>query len=520
MLVKRFLLLIIMVASWVMVFPAAAQSSQQTFTSQDGLVTFSYPNGWFATEDRSSITLQNNQDGVIDGTGKIRSGQGGFTLFVFSQNDHTSTINRMLSGANAVEKLQSFVNTHPVLFDNIGSVDATTVGEHPAAQAVGTYVNTKNEVEVLLVDFENGGYGFILISTAPNELDRMEPKLRSIAATIQYTPPASAQPSPVHVSSLVPIDVLNAASLKQLSVIDAHIGAASAVAISPDSQTIVSGGDDGAILFWDTATGQQKLSPPTQSARIQQLLFTPDGQQVVSAGDDGTVRLWDAATAEQQDMQQQDGAIWYMAIRPDGKELAYVSYVRTQTRVVSSTVWLWNLETGSNEKVTDLPDGFFANSMAFSPDGKQLLYSASGNTQFGVWLVDDATKSEISNWSQSGDPIDVFFTADSTPMVSLTTGTGSADVLIWNPRSDATPMTLSGHFNTVYQTVLNPSRTILGTPSFDGTTRLWDLDNGDMLIALPHNNSVWGIAFSADGRLLVTSDANGSLYIWGINANI
>jgi WD40 repeat protein len=66
------------------------------------------------------------------------------------------------------------------------------------------------------------------------------------------------------------------------------------VAVSPDSQTIASGGADGTLRLWDMTTGQAKGAPLGGFAFwIYSVAFRPDGKQLASAGLDGKVRLWD-----------------------------------------------------------------------------------------------------------------------------------------------------------------------------------------------------------------------------------
>lgn len=67
----------------------------------------------------------------------------------------------------------------------------------------------------------------------------------------------------------------------------------SALAFSPDSQTLVSGSGSGDLLLWDTHTGELKRTFHGHKLSASYLAFTPDGSTLVSVSHDGTALLWD-----------------------------------------------------------------------------------------------------------------------------------------------------------------------------------------------------------------------------------
>src|SRR5262249_5138671 len=63
--------------------------------------------------------------------------------------------------------------------------------------------------------------------------------------------------------------------------------------VSSDSSTFASGGADGSIKLWETATGQLKADLRGHKGPVHALSFSPSGKHLASAGADGVIRLWD-----------------------------------------------------------------------------------------------------------------------------------------------------------------------------------------------------------------------------------
>lgn len=62
--------------------------------------------------------------------------------------------------------------------------------------------------------------------------------------------------------------------------------------------------------------------------------------------------------------------------------------------------------------------------------------------------------------------------------------------------------TLEGHTNRVGRLAFHPSGRYLGSASFDGTWRLWDVEaKSELLVQEGHSKEVYALAFQDDGAL-------------------
>ncbi len=527
MLRKFTLFVLLLITSLVAALPAAAQGFSETFLSQDGRLSFGYPSGWFAREEFGTYTVSTAEDQTIDINNRLQPGEASLVVTLIERDN--VLYSEIRDGITPLEKLELLLKTleEQALQDTLPFSNPVElfVGDYVAARTASTYKGSDNQFVIFLIELDRDVYVLAAGFTAPGELDRLEPKFISIAATLRFSSTPQALPAdPVNLNSLAVISVTNADRLERLSEVRGHAGTVIAVALSPDGRLLVSGGyEDNSVQVWDVTTGERIATPEGHSGAIQQVLFNPDGRSFATMGfDDGTLRIWDVQTFEQIDMQTSAGGMWYMAYNAAGTAIAYSHFERDQsdTSLISSTVSLWDLTAGEVTEVAEMPAGRFANSVNFSPDGSRLIYSASDdvtNAEAMGWVYDIASGEVVFRGTRPGGPIDAFFSADGQPLITVRPSENELGLTLWNLETEESVGSYEG--DAPFQTLVNQDYTLVGSAGHDETMRLWTAEDGLLLARLNHPDLVYGVAFSRDGRLIATSTISGGIYLWGLQAD-
>ncbi len=152
-----------------------------------------------------------------------------------------------------------------------------------------------------------------------------------------------------------------------------HEGTAWAIAFSPDSRWLVSGGNDGTARVFRVATGKAAGSVAT-GGPVWAVAFTRDGKRIVTAGADSpsqatlanVPKIWCWPQGELVfELRGHSRAVTAVAISPNGALFATTSY--------DGTARLWNSEDGSQLGVFGEANIAESYGAAFSPDGRLLF---------------------------------------------------------------------------------------------------------------------------------------------------
>jgi WD40 repeat protein len=186
------------------------------------------------------------------------------------------------------------------------------------------------------------------------------------------------------------------------------------------------------------------------------------------------------------------GSVFSVAFSPDGKQLLSGSHDRT--------IRLWDVQSGKElrrfESHRDLVYG-----VAFSPDGRRILSGSADNT---VRLCDVKTGNELRCFkSHTSIVYAVAFRPDGKRVASAG---HDKTVRLWDVETGKELHRFEGHpyyaFNGV---TFSPDGKRVVAGSSDATVRLWDVESGEELRCFRgHGAAVHAVAFSADGKWILS----------------
>lgn len=286
------------------------------------------------------------------------------------------------------------------------------------------------------------------------------------------------------------------------------------VRLSPDGALLAAGSDEGKVLLWDARTRLPRPALLGHDKAVYDVAFSSDGRLLASAGEDTKVIVWDLASGQKQAVIPGDGnEVSHVAFSPDGKVLVAATK--------GGGIGLWDPRTGrplqplAGETAVPTKPAV-ARAVAISPDG--LWVAAAGPNDKTVMLWDLARGSLPARLTGHGENVlAVSFSADGKMLASAG---GDKKVILWNVATrKAVGAALEGHAKRVDSLAFSGDGTVLASASEDSSVILWEVDGGRLLARLEaHQRPVRGVVFSQQGRLLASAGDDGKLILWDLAA--
>lgn len=280
-------------------------------------------------------------------------------------------------------------------------------------------------------------------------------------------------------------------------VVEAHDGAVLCACLHPSGTGVLTGGDDGRLV-WSRPSGPQEIA--SLKGRWIDALTASAESGLIAFAAGKAVHVRDAADPDFARTFEHESSALGLAFDPKGRRLAVAAY---------GGAWLWFARI-AEQKPTVLAWAGSHIALAFSPDGKFLMSSMQENQLHG-WRVADE-----KNMRMGGYPAKV------KSLVFLSKGqflatSGAQGVVVWPFGGSAGPMGKEAAeigfdaSTLVVQVAATPAGRRVAAGLEDGRVWICDLENQQIeMLKAEKGSSITALAISADGRRVAWGDEDGA----------
>ncbi len=288
-----------------------------------------------------------------------------------------------------------------------------------------------------------------------------------------------------------------------------------ATAFSPDRKSFVTSGENGLAYVWDVASKRLLATLggniPETTPPIYVLAFSSDGNRIVTGAERGVARLWDARTGELlHELTGHRQRVLSVAFSADSKRVITSGY--------DHQLFLWDVATGT-KLPTPAPTGSQPNIFRGWPLAPRRK-AVSARWQHALSVRDPASLKEIlpipgnlSSWEEG-------LTLSRDGQFVAAVGPSGVDLLRTGGKWQHLPGTVGGRAPLPIQIAFSRDGKRLVTPGADHTIKIWDTESLKDLVTLYYE---WrrsekeeiklnAVVFSADEREVLAVGDNWSLF--------
>lgn len=298
-----------------------------------------------------------------------------------------------------------------------------------------------------------------------------------------------------------------------------HKGTINRIAWSPDGRFLASPSNDKTIRIWDVAHGKCIAVLKGHKGQVSSVAWSPDGHRLASGSFDKTIRIWDAEIWKTlQILQGYEEHILSVAWSPTENILASAMSDYT-IQLFETTTWRSLRILGEDFQGSDVTV-----SIAFSPDGKQIL-SAATQSSIGshVWDIESG-RLIIQLRTHDHESYDYDLDVAWSPTGRrLALASDNNSINIFCTHNWRLEHVLEGHTNSIRGLCFSGDGRLIASRSVDGNIRIWLGEKWKPIAILKMFSNAWYGNLSFDpssSNLAVTGDKdNAAILIFGLDLN-
>ena len=298
------------------------------------------------------------------------------------------------------------------------------------------------------------------------------------------------------------------------------------LSLSSDDHMLASA-SNGQLKIWNTKT--RSCVRTLECGQGLCSAFLPGDRIVLLGTKGGEVEVWDIGTSTLiETVPAHDGAVWTMAVQPDGKGVV--------TGGADKTTRFWRFDVVDEEipgtrrttqrlnltRTRELKLGDDILALGFSPDERLLAVSTLDNT-VKIFFV-DSLKLFLTLYGHKLPVLDLSISSDSK---LIATCSADKNVRIWGLDFGDCHKAFFAHNDSVMAARFIPhplesdEKHILFSASKDGVVKSWDGDKFEQIQRLEgHKGEVWALAVSRTGEMVVTASHDKSIRFWEVGDDL
>ncbi|OQV03579.1 WD domain-containing protein [Cladophialophora immunda] len=236
---------------------------------------------------------------------------------------------------------------------------------------------------------------------------------------------------------------------------------------------------------------------------LNAVAFSADGEKLASASNDGTIKIWDLGRVQcVQTLTEHNCGVTAVAFSKKSALLASAS--------IDGTIKTWNTDNGKcvQTLTTHNHNNPYGWEVAFSPDGTKFVSWERDNT-VGIWNTSSGVcvlilehHSRVCSAALSFDGAKLASASDAT-------------IKIWDSTGGQCLQTLTGHhIGGVDALAFSHDGKLLVSASRSGIITIWNVDSGEHIRPLKDKFRALSIAFSLEGAQMALGMRGGTIKIW------